>query len=361
VAKGADENENRNEDKSEDKLVLRVVRALPSAVGLQSQAARARSGVALGIGDDAAILAPAKGAEWVVSTDAFLEGVHFLGDLHPSDSVGYKALARATSDLAAMGARPRLFFLTMAIPARRTGEWLDGFLRGMSRAAREFGMVLAGGDTSQFASVALAITVLGEARSGKAATRSGARPGDILYISGRMGRAQLGLELLRKLSRGRVRAGLARRGPLRRMLKPHLYPSIRVKLGAWLAERGVASAMMDLSDGLSTDLARLCAASGVGARIWADRIPCVRIPPTMAPGIRAATLDSLAMALHGGEDYELLFTVPPRRMKELRAAPEFRELTAIGEIESGGRVTLIDAGGAAKPLRAAGWDSFRKR
>jgi thiamine-monophosphate kinase len=358
---GEDKSENRSQKGNEDKLVLRIARALPSVGGVQSRAARARTGLALGIGDDAAILAPAKGAEWIVSTDAFLEGVHFLGDCHPADSVGYKALSRAASDLAAMGARPRLYFLTLALPARRTGKWLDDFLRGMARAARELGMLLVGGDTSQFPSVTLAITVLGEAPSGKAVKRSGARPRDILYVSGRLGRAQLGLELFRRLPRKKMRASLARHGLLKRLLQPHLYPKIRMKLGVWLAERGVVSAMMDLSDGLSTDLARLCTASSVGARIWADRIPQVQLPATKIRGVNSGNLDPLAMALHGGDDYELLFTVPARRVKDLRGAPGFSELTAIGEIERGGRVVLVGTEGHTEPLRPGGWDSFRRK
>lgn len=345
----------------EDKLVLRIARALPSVVGVQSPSVRTRTGLTLGIGDDAAILVPAKDAEWIVSTDAFLEGVHFLGNRHPADSVGYKALARATSDLAAMGARPRLYLLTLALPARRTGRWLDDFLRGMARAGRELGMLLAGGDTSQFPSFALAITVLGEMPSGKAVKRSGARPGDILYVSGRLGRAQLGLELFRRLPRREMRGPLARQGLLWRLLQPHLYPKVRMRLGLWLAERGIVSAMMDLSDGLSTDLARLCAASGVAARIWADRIPQVQLPAAKIRGVNSDNLDPLAMALHGGDDYELLFTVPPRRVKDLRGAPGFSELSAIGQIERGGRVVLVGNEGHTEPLRLGGWDSFRRK
>jgi len=357
----------RKQNANEEKLVLRIARALPSVMGVPSQAVQSRTGVALGIGDDAAVLAQrfsgsraaSKRAEWVVSTDAFLEGVHFLGELHAAVAVGYKALSRAASDLAAMGARPRLFFLTLAIPSRRTGAWLDGFLGGMGRAARELGMRLAGGDTSQFSSVAAAVTVLGEAPAGKTVARSGARPGDILYVSGRLGAAQLGLELLRKHPQGRLRSKPAR-GWLKRMLQPHLYPAIRAKLGVWLAERNIPSAMMDVSDGLSTDLARLCAASGVGARLWAERIPCAQQPGRERGGIEIARLDPLAMALHGGEDYELLFTVPARHVKRLEGAPGFSELTAIGKIERGDRVVLADVDGSAKLLRAGGWDSFRR-
>jgi thiamine-monophosphate kinase len=139
-----------------------------------------------------------------------------------------------------------------------------------------------------------------------------------------------------------------------RMLRPHLYPQIRVALGAWLATRGVASAMIDISDGLSTDLARLCAASRVGARIWAERIPRVKVLP-------ALKLDPLQMALHGGDDYELLFAVPRRKMPRLRRAPGYAEIVAIGEIERGAKIMLVDDGGRAKILRPGGWDPFERK
>ena len=152
----------------------------------------------LGIGDDAAILhSPAK-TDWVVSCDAFLEGVHFLADRHPPESIGYKALARATSDLAAMGAAPRFFFLSLAIPPARTGAWLTRLLGGMARASRKFDIVLAGGDTTELPIVSINITVIGEVKSGMAILRSGARTGDSIYVSGTLGQAQLGLELIRR-------------------------------------------------------------------------------------------------------------------------------------------------------------------
>jgi thiamine-monophosphate kinase len=310
----------------------------------------------LGIGDDAAILVPGRNTEWVLSCDAFLDGVHFLANSYPADSVGYKSLVRAASDLAAMGAEPRLFLLTLALPARLTGKWLDEFLRGMGRAARLLGMRLAGGDTTKSATVSISITVLGEVARGKAVTRSGARPGDILYVSGRLGRAQLGLELAKSGGPGALTKMLRRHSDL---LQPHLYPEIRVELGAWVARHEVASAMMDISDGLSTDLARLCRASGVGARVLADCIPCVRIPAARSGPLRKLQLDPMQMALHAGEDYELLFTVPRKKAKRLRSAPGFAEITAIGEIERGKRITIVGADGRGKRLDPGGWDPFR--
>jgi thiamine-monophosphate kinase len=331
---------------NEDLLIQRVARAVPAR-----RDAAANFGLALGIGDDATILASDKGKEWLVSCDAFIEGVHFLPDVHPPDSVGYKALVRATSDLAAMGAAPRLFLLTLSLPAKRTGGWLDEFLRGLARAARYLGMLLAGGDTTTGALIGISVTVLGQLdlRS-PAVTRSGACPGDRIYVSGRLGRAQLGLELVRK--------GYAKKPSLARILRPHFYPHVRVELGRWLCHSRTASAMIDLSDGLSSDLARLCRASGVGARISTDRIPAVSLSPELSRLLPHRTTP-LQMALHGGDDYELLFTVSPRKEKRLRAAPDFRALTCIGQITRDRHVLLVNARDHAQPLTAGGWDPFR--
>jgi thiamine-monophosphate kinase len=337
----------------ETQLIERIARAVPSA-RRGNRGARTR----VGIGDDAAILTPGRNTEWALSCDAFLQGVHFLVQGYPPDSVGYKSLVRAASDLAAMGATPRLFLLTLALPERLTGKWLDEFLHGMGRAARLLGMHLAGGDTTKSASVSISVTVLGEVARGLAVRRSGARPGDILYVSGRLGRAQLGLELANAARPGTFAKFLSSQS---RLLQPHLYPKIRVGLGVWLARHRIASAMMDISDGLSSDLARLCQASGAGARLRAESIPCVKLPPAPKGQLRKPRLDPLQMALHGGEDYELLFTVPRNKLELLRRAPFFGEITAIGEIERGNGITLVGADGHPKRLQPGGWDPFRRK
>ncbi|HEV8384728.1 MAG TPA: thiamine-phosphate kinase, partial [Candidatus Acidoferrales bacterium] len=301
----------------------------------------------LGIGDDSALISISRAMDSVVTCDAFIENVHFLLDVHAPDSVGYKALARATSDVAAMGATPRFFLLTLALPAQRTGKWLDKFLAGMSRAAREYGLVLAGGDVSSHSSIAISITVIGEIAHGLAVTRSGARPGDLIYVSGTIGAAQLGLQLIRR--------GMHRHKRWRRLLRQHCYPTIRLALGKTLSARHLASAMIDVSDGLSTDLARLCSASGVGARIFHDRVPAVAIPPPL----RQRGFDPLAMALHGGDDYELLFTVPRRLAKRIPARHDGVRLTPIGEITRERKILLVAEDGRTAPLRSLGWEHFR--
>jgi len=331
----------------EDQLVDRI----SSAFNSKQRVKRHGEGLLFSVGDDAALLGLGRRKEWVVTTDAFMEGVHFLRDLHPADSVGYKALARATSDIVAMGGTPRYFLLTLGIPSKLAGAWLNGLVEGMSRAAGEFGVALIGGDTTRTDSVAISITVIGEVGSGLAAMRSGAKRGDRIYVSGNLGGAQLGWELVRRRTiRGR---GLAR------CLAAHLYPKIHLKLGQWLARYRVASAMIDLSDGLSTDLARLCAASRVGAQLDAHRIPCVPVPDLVARRLGKRTPDPMEMALHGGDDYALLFTVPRERESRLRLAPEHLKIKRIGEIVRGSGVTLAGPGGRSRELAASGWDPFR--
>jgi thiamine-monophosphate kinase len=345
----------------ESNLVEKIARAFRSGAMMKHAH---RAGLRLGIGDDAAIISPSGENDWVLSCDAFLEGVHFTAKTHPPDSAGYKSLVRATSDLGAMGATPRYFLLTLAIPASRTGAWLDQFLKGMARAARSMKMLLAGGDTTKSDKVSISVTVIGEIARGGGVARSGAQPGDIIYISGRLGRAQLGLNLL---LHGNVSAkgfpsthGGQAASALRAILQPHLYPEIRLALGAWLARHRLASAMIDLSDGLSTDLTRVCQASRVGAEIQSAAIPSMALTADLSKYKGRLKLDPLQMALNGGEDYELLFTVPPRKVKKLREAPGFSRLTPIGEATRSKSIVIIGADGAKKPLKPQGWDPFRR-
>jgi thiamine-monophosphate kinase len=303
--------------------------------------------LALGIGDDAALFSPTRGCETVLTCDWFLEGIHFLRDKHPADAVGWKCLARAASDIAAMGGQPRCFLLSLALPETHAGRWLRTFLGGLRRASRKLKCPLAGGDMTQHCQVLINITVLGEVRSGHALLRSGARPGDILYVSGRLGEADLGLQALRN-SRGV--------GPNDPTLRKHFFPEPRIAIGRWLAESRFATAMMDLSDGLSTDLPRLCKASRVGARIHASRIPFARVPKWN----QAKKVDVVSLALNGGDDYELLFTVSPHRARRVPHSYQDVALTAIGEITAERTLRLISRHGIETDLRPSGWDPFAK-
>ena len=337
--------------RSEAELIARLAREIPSHTGV-----RLRAGIALGIGDDAAVVRAPRGRDWVVSTDAFIEGRHFLMRIHPPGQAGFKALARATSDLAAMGAEPRYFLLTLALPLRRAGSWLDEFARGMGRAARMFRMRLIGGDVSRDDHVAAAITVMGQAPRRGVLTRSGGRSGEAIYVTGRLGAAQAGLEMLLREG-ARARARYADSYSLTR----HLYPQPRLAIGRLLAERGLASAAMDISDGLSTDLARLCAASRVGAVIHGAALPMTRderrgTRRSESGGERAPQLER---ALHGGDDYELLFTVPHRKISRVPSHFHGVPITRIGELTSR-RTILLETNGRMRTLRPLGWDHFAR-
>jgi thiamine-monophosphate kinase len=330
-------------------------------LGKSSQSNDLRSAVRLGIGDDAALFAPRSGYETILTCDWFLEGTHFLRDRHPADSVGWKCLARAASDIAAMGGTPRCFLLSLALPNELTGSWLTGFLGGLRRASRNLQCPIAGGDTTRQNRVLINVTVVGEVRSGRALLRSGAKAGDIIYVSGRLGEAELGLSELRA-ARGKIRAA----DP---MLRKHLYPEPRIALGRWLADHRLATAAMDLSDGLSTDLARLCESSKVGATISTSNLSAAAVQQSSVPKwngsrrSRSANIDSalrksLSLALNGGDDYELLFTVAPSKAHKIPSTYQDLKLTAIGEITPGPRLTL-DSNGRESNLNPAGWDPFR--
>jgi len=298
--------------------------------------------VALALGDDGALWRPRAGNEVVLTCDWLLEGCHFLRAKHPAEAVGWKCLARAVSDIAAMGGVPRCFLLSLALPASLTGKWFDGFLQGLKRAAKSLRCELAGGDTTRQEKVLINVTVVGEVRRGRALLRAGAHAGDSLFVSGRLGEAEAGLDELRR-----------RKGAVRRSsenLHKHLYPEPRLALGEWLGKRRLATAAMDLSDGLSSDLPRLCAASGVGARVDVDCLPVVR-------NLKLAQARHLG--LHGGDDYELLFTVAEKDVKRVPRAYRGVQLTRIGKITREKRIVVME-GGKTRKLEAGGWDPFGK-
>jgi thiamine-monophosphate kinase len=324
----------------EDKLIQRIAKAAAFKSGRQ---------LTLGIGDDAALLIPRAGFQTILTCDWFLESSHFLRDKHPPESIGWKCLARAISDVAAMGGAPTHFLLSLAIPEAHTGPWLDRFLRGLARAARRFHCQLAGGDTTRSDKILINITLVGEIRDDRAVSRSRAKPGDLIYVSGRLGEAEFGL---RSLLQGRTVGSQDRL-----CVKKHLYPEPRLALGQWLAEKRIATSMMDLSDGLSSDLPRLCAASRVGARIDTSKLPKVKLAGEKDP----KDLDLTELALDGGDDYELLFTVRPNQARRLPAKFQGIPLNCIGEITRQQRLLLLGPGGREETLAARGWDPFRQR
>lgn len=314
------------------------------------QSIRERSGrragrVRLGIGDDCAVLRPPAGHDILVTTDFTLEGRHFRRDWHPAESVGHRCLARGLSDLAAMGATPIAAFLSLALPAgflrKAAGRrWIDGFMAGLLTLADRTGTPLAGGDTASAPddSILADIVLIGSAPRGTELRRSTARAGDQLYVTGALGGAAAELTLLAAHPRRFAKADASAE-------HPHLFPAPRLAAGDRLRRSGLASAAIDVSDGLSTDLKHLCEESGVGAIVHAGVLP---LHPLLIH-----TADALQQALHGGEDYELLFTARagtrvPRRIQGVR-------VTRIGEIIKGDKI-LIEQNSVTTPLLAGGWE-----
>jgi thiamine-monophosphate kinase len=298
--------------------------------------------LALGIGDDCALLRVAPGQQLAVSSDLLVEGRHFLSTVAP-ERLGHKALAVNLSDLAACGAEPLAFTLSIALP-RVDDAWLAAFARGLFALADAAGIALAGGDTTA-GPLAIDITAMGQVPPGQALLRSGARPGDELWVSGQLGDARLALEVFR----GSVSLPGEQFETVRRAME---LPQPRHALG--LALRGVASAAIDLSDGLVGDLGHVLARSRVGALIDADALPRSAVLAAQAPALQRLC------TLAGGDDYELLFTAPPARHADVRAAARGADVpvTCIGRIEAGEALRIVDGRGAPVEGRYAGFDHF---
>ena len=317
-----------------------------------------RAGLRLGIGDDCALLAPRSGEEIAVTTDLSIAGRHFRLDWHQPEAVGHRALARGLSDLAAMGARPVAAFLSLGLPreltmaAGRAGtrvkarSWVQRFLDGLLALAQVHKTPLAGGDLAESPLAVADIVLVGAVPRGRALLRSGARVGDLLYVTGALGGAAAGLARIAELASTASLKPPRIPKKLAPQIAPHLFPQPRIAQGLWLQRRGLASAALDLSDGLSTDLAHLCKESGVAAEVDAALLPVHS----------AATLDQ---ALHGGEDYELLFTAPPaaRLPRAIAGVP----LTRIGRIvkrRNGQPSILLHTPQGPQPLEPRGWEHF---
>jgi thiamine-monophosphate kinase len=308
-----------------------------------TRAPRDSAHVALAGGDDCALLVPAPGMHLAVSTDMLVEGRHFLATV-PPDRLGHKALAVNLSDLAACGATPRAFTLSLALP-RIDEAFLDGFARGMFALADEHRIDLVGGDTTA-GPLNLCITVIGEVPAGQALLRSGARAGDRLWVSGTLGDARLALEVFR----GRAALAAEAFEAVRARME---CPAPRVVLG--MALRGLASAAIDLSDGLVGDLGHVLARSGVGATLDADALPASAVLAAQPEALRRAC------TLAGGDDYELLFTAPLARDDAVRAAAAKAgvAVTPIGRIEAAPGLRIVDRDGRAVAVRVGGFDHFK--
>jgi thiamine-monophosphate kinase len=307
--------------------------------------------VQTGIGDDCAVLRLLTGRgkdtdkDTLVTTDFTLEGIHFRRDWHPAEAVGHRCLARGLSDIAAVGGEPVAAFLSLALPRDLPQSWVGRFARSLISLAERYGLTLAGGDTAESPNGILAdIVVVGTVPKGKAVLRSGARPGDRIYVSGELGGSAAAVWQMRKKPKRKLNP---------REYPRHFFPEPRIELGRILREKGLASAMIDISDGLSTDLAHICEESGVGAEVEAEVIPRASV------GKPAREVD-LQFALHGGEDYELLFTVPGSKRIPSRIAGV--PITHIGHITRGreSKIILMNRGGVGYELQPRGWEHFRR-
>lgn len=343
---------NRTQAREESGGELDLIRQIRRKAGATGRS----TGLHLGIGDDCALIRPRDREELAITTDLSIAGRHFRLDWHPPEVIGRRTLARGLSDLAAMGARPVAAFLSLGVPKDLTvaspdetkeggkKSWVDSFLSGLFGYAQAYGVPLAGGDLAE-SPVALAdIVLVGAVPRGQALLRSGARAGDLVYVTGALGGSAVGLKRLADLGSA---SGLTRIPETERdALSAHLYPKPRIPQGMALIRRGLATSAIDLSDGLSTDLAHLCEESGVGATIQSELVPIAK----------GANLDQ---ALNGGEDYELLFTARPKtRVPRSIAGVPITRIGRINERALNEPAVMIATGGVVEALEARGWQHF---
>ncbi len=302
--------------------------------------ARPAPRVLLGIGDDAAVWQPSRSHRSVITTDALVEGVHFTRALS-WDEIGQRAMASNISDIAAMGARSVLATVALGLPSALETDDVLELYRGMLAVANDAGCSIAGGDITAAPLLTIAITVVGEVRPSNLKTRAGAKPGDVLAVTGELGASRAGLQ------------GSSDEAALR----AHRTPAPRWREGSWLGASRNVHAMMDLSDGLSTDLTRLCIRSHVGALI--ETVPIARSASAMA---QARGEDATQYALAGGEDFELLVAIQPRAFGYLasRFAAHFgKPLHTIGTVRTGSCIALLN-GSVETPISPMGWDHLQR-
>ena len=326
----------------EKALIAHVRRMAGSAI--RGRTTSPNRAILTGIGDDCAVLRVPAGRDSLLTTDFTLEGIHFRRDWHPPESVAHRCLARGFSDIAAMGGSPVAVFLSLALPRDLPQSWIGRFARSLVTLAERHGASLAGGDTAESPDGILAdIIVVGAVAKRKAILRSGARAGDRIFVSGELGGSAAAVV---KMQAQRKRKKVTPRDYIR-----HFFPEPRIELGRHLREKGLASAMIDTSDGLSTDLAHICEESGVGAEIDSSLIPQAWVG-------RPARQVGLDLSLHGGEDYELLFTAPTGKRIPRQIAGV--AITQIGNITRTRGIFVRNPKGVGYELHPQGWEHFRQ-
>lgn len=307
-----------------------------------------------GIGDDCAVFGAADGGQWLITTDTLVDLVHFDRHWHPPELLGRKSIAVNLSDIAAMGGVPRFVLLSLCLPSSLEPEWLQSWLSGVSAILAEQGCVLIGGDTVRGRDLVISVTVIGQAAGGQILYRTGARPGDMVYVSGPLGSAAAGLALFQRAKEEGTDPG--QWPQWQDLLDAHLNPTPQIELGQQLGLSGCVSAMQDISDGLATDLAHICHESGTGSVLSAERLPAL---PSLDSAAVFLAQDRLDLLLKGGEDYQLLFTVHPGREKELEASlmnsPRHR-IYPVGMITEGQGVILEKSDGTRSDITFQGYE-----
>jgi thiamine-monophosphate kinase len=319
----------------------------------------------LGIGDDCAALRPTTGKDLLLTTDLLVEGVDFTMQTITPFRLGRKAMGVNLSDIAAMGGLPRAALVTLAIPPDEEIEFVDELYRGLREEGARFAVEIVGGDLSASSTLMIGVTLVGEVEAGRAVTRSGAKPGERIWITGRLGAAAAGLAALKagcRLLDDQIETPFEVSGSLREAIRQaierHLCPIPRIREGRALAQAGVASAMIDLSDGLASDLAHLCRESGVSATIREDWIPIDQAASAIAQRFGQ---EPLALALQGGEDFELLFTSSWDPADITVMFSDAATVTAVGKVGEAGQGCRLERQDGRTVALTGGYDHFRRQ
>lgn len=299
----------------------------------------------VGIGDDAAVIKAGK-SSFIITKDLLVEDFHFVSSFHPPYFLGRKSLNVNLSDIAAMGGVPRYALLGLGLPIHIELDWLEKFFAGLKSAAKEESVILIGGDISQAKKITISVTAVGEGKN--ILKRSGAKPGHLLFVSGTLGDARQGLLLARK------GYGIGDDKKADTLLKAFLDPAPCVSLGCELSRPMLASSMIDISDGLSVDLGHICKESGCGAEIYLEKLP-------ISTELRSMQRRAFWYALHGGEDYQLLFSIPPQQIDSISRLQKKFRITQIGRIIGGKGVFIVDKSGKRKKLMEKGYHHFKMR
>jgi thiamine-monophosphate kinase len=336
-----------------------LIERIKALVDKQSGDPSLRQHLIMGISDDTAVFRPDPGKVVLLTTDSFIEGVHFDLTFTSFKHLGWKAMAANLSDIASMGGMPRYAVLTISLPKKVSVEMIEEFYEGALQACKKYSCMIAGGDTTMsLGNIAISIALTGEAEEGKVLYRGGAKPGDLLCVTGHLGASHAGLKILQREkqryneSPEKFQPNLA---PYAAAIEKHLMPKPRLDISPLLAEKVSTHALIDISDGLASEVHRICKASNAGAAVYEHNIPVDAITQQVAAEFNEQPTD---YALYGGEEYELLFTMPDAEFAKFESLTT--DVTIVGRIaEPEKGITLVRSNGEIELLKFSGWDHFR--